>query len=181
MASIIVCPDGCDVELPELKMEECNPDVDFSEVNKIYFTNVDFPLTNWHEVTEWNGRLSNDSVAINAIRYMHVAGDKPPAESNETKISLCRTFYSEKDHTLNFDIDETSPMNNEAMRELECGGELMVWYATENYLYGGNWGVRATVVINDNITRGCTELNTIQGQFKWQSRHHPEKIVNPLF
>lgn len=176
----LICPTGCENELPELSMSECNPEVDFGEISFIYITNVDNPLSDVSDVSEWNERLSNDSTDVDAIRYLYVAGDKPPAEVNELKISLCRTIYSEKTHTVNFDIDETNVINHDAMRQFQCGGTFLVWYATPNYLYGGNNGIEVEVKIDQNITRGCTELNLFPGTLKWQNKDYPEVIANPL-
>ena len=33
---IITCPTGCANDVPAINMDECNPSVDFSEVDKIY-------------------------------------------------------------------------------------------------------------------------------------------------
>ena len=167
----VICPTGCDNELPELSMSDCNPEVDFGEIGWIYLTNVDNPLTDWTDIGEWNPRLNNTSTDTDAIRFFYVAGDKPPAEVNESKISLCRTVYSEKTHTVNFDIDETNNTNYDAMRQIECGGTYLAWYATPNKLYGGNAGIEVEIGMNHNITRGCTEINLIPGTLKWQNKH----------
>ena len=176
----LICPTGCENELPELLVSECNPTVDFGEIGYIYITNINYPLTDFSDLSEWNTRLSNDSTDVDAIRYLYVAGDKPPAEANESTISLCRKVYSEKNHTVNFDLDESNVTNYDAMRQFQCGGTYLVWYATPNYLYGGNGGIEAEINIDHNLTRGCTELNVFPGTLKWQDKDYPESIANPL-
>jgi len=178
----ITCPDGCTNYLPQVDFSYCDPEVEFGEIERIYITGLGHGLSDWTDAAEWATRLDNSTEDDDSkIRTLYVAGDQPPAESNEAEISLCRVVYSEKDFTINFDIDEVNITNNDAMRLLECGGQFTLWYATPEYMYGGTDGIMARVNMNNNITRGCGELNLISGTVKWQHKHHPEKIANPLF
>lgn len=177
----ITCPTDCANYLPPVDFSYCDPNVDFGEIERIYLTGIGQGLSDWTDAAEWATRLDNATEDDNTkIRTLFVSGDQPPAESNETEISLCRTVYSEKDFTINFDIDETNITNNDMMRRLECGGTFLMWYAAGQYMYGGTDGIEVQINVNNNITRGCNELNLISGTTKWQAKHHPEKIVNPL-
>ena len=178
---IITCPVDCENYLPPVDFSLCDPNVDFGEIERIYVTGQGNGLSDWTDATEWAARLDNDTEDNDTlIRTLFVSGDQPPAESNETEISLCRKVYSEKDFTINFDVDETNITNNDFMRLLECGGTFTVWYAAGQYMYGGTTGVDVQMNMNNNITRGCNELNLITGMAKWKAKHSPEKIVNPL-
>ncbi len=178
----IVCPTNCENWLPAVDFSNCDPAVDFGEITHIYVTGHGHPLVDWTDPAEWAGRLDDDTLNDDSlIRTLVVKGDQPPAESTEYEISNCRIIYGEKKFTINFDIDETNITNYDFMRQLECGTLFTIWYATENYMYGGTSGIDATIVANANITRGCHELNLISGTIKWNSKFHPEKIDNPLF
>lgn len=176
----VTCPTGCANYLPPVDFDYCDPNVDFGEIERIYVTARGAGLSDWTDATEWATRLDNTTEDNAKIRTLYVRGDQPPAESNEVEISLCRLVHSEKDFTINLDIDETSVTNNDLMRYLECGDLYTAWYAAGQYLYGGTDGIEVNINLNNNITRGCNELNLISGTVKWQAKHHPEKIVNPL-
>lgn len=180
MSIIVICPTGCDPLLPAVEFDHCNPNVDFGEISKIYITGVGNGLTNWSSAAEWGTRLDNDFVGEIWIRTLTVKGDQPPAESTEHELSDCRTYWGEKKFTINFDIDETNIVNHDFMRQLECGGIFTVWYAAGQYMYGGTAGIEASITLNANITRGCTELNLLSGTVKWTDKFHPVKIDNPL-
>lgn len=177
----ITCPTDCNNYLPPFDMSVCDPNVDFGQIDRIYITGQGAGLSDWTDAAEWATRLDNTTEDNdNLIRYLHVAGDQPAAESTENEISLCRKVYSDKKFTLNFDIDETNITNNDAMRLVECGGTFTAWFAAGQYMYGGTDGIDVQITMNNVITRGCDSLNLISGTVKWQAKHHPEKIVNPL-
>lgn len=178
----ITCPTDCENYVPPVEFSFCDPNVEFGEIERIYITGLGNGLADWTDAAEWATRLDNTTEDDDTvIRTLYVAGDQPPAEANEREISLCRMVYSEKDFTINFDIDEVNITNNDFMRLLECGGQFTMWYATPEYMYGGTDGITVRFNINNNITRGCNEINLISGTAKWQAKHHPEKIANPLF
>jgi hypothetical protein len=178
----INCPSNCNTWLPAVDFDDCNPAVDFGEITHIYVTGVGHGLVNWVNTTEWASRLDDTTLGDDThIRTLIVKGDQPPAESTEYEISNCRVYWGEKKFTVNFDIDETNITNYDFMRQLECGGLFTVWFATENYMYGGTDGIEVTITLNNSITRGCHELNLMSGNMKWNAKFHPEKIDNPLF
>ena len=178
----ITCPSGCEDYLPPFLFSECDPDVDFGQIDRIYLTGNGHGLSDWTDPAEWATRLDNDDPDNDTlIRTLHVAGDQPAAESAETTISLCRIVYGPKSFTLNFDIDETNVTNNDAMRLIECNDLFTIWFAAGKYLYGGTGGIDdVSITMNNVIPRGCETLNLISGTAKWKNKFHPEKIVNPL-
>ena len=176
----VVCPTDCVDYLPVVSFNLCDPNVDFGEIERIYMTARGAGLTDWTDAAEWAARLDDTTATNTLIRTMFVRADQPPAESNEVEISLCRIVQSEKDFTINLDIDETNITNNDPMRYLECNDLYTAWYAAGQYMYGGTDGIDININLNNNITRGCNELNLISGMIKWQAQHHPEKITNPL-
>ena len=177
----ITCPTGCENWLPVVDFDHCDPNVDFGEISQVYVTGAGNGLTDWTDPAEWATRLDDDTLNDDTkIRTLIVKGDQPPAESVEHEISDCRVFWGEKKFTINIDIDETNITNHDFMRQIECGGLFTIWYAAGQYLYGGTAGIEATITLNNNITRGCTEMNLISGNIKWTNKFHPEKIENPL-
>jgi hypothetical protein len=177
----IECPTGCEGWLPAVDFDHCDPAVDFGEISQIYVTGQGNFLSDWTDAAEWATRL-DDTTEDNdtLIRTLIVKGDQPPAESTEYEISNCRVYWGEKKFTINFDIDETNITNHDFMRQIECGGLFTIWYAAGDYMYGGTRGIDVTISLNQNITRGCNEMNLLTGTVKWQAKHHPEKIANPL-
>lgn len=177
----ITCPVDCVNYLPPFDMKVCDPNVDFGQIDRIYLTGQGNCLSDWTDPAEWATRLDNATEDDDTlIRFLHVAGDQPAAESTETTISLCRVVYSPKKFTINFDIDETNITNNDAMRLLECNSTLTMWFVAGQYLYGGTCGIDVNIVLNNVIPRGCDTLNLISGTAKWQNKFSPEKILNPL-
>ena len=55
---IITCPTDCTYDVPVISMDECNPFVDFDEVDHIYLTGIDQELADWTDLAEWTTRLS---------------------------------------------------------------------------------------------------------------------------
>ena len=177
----INCPTDCLDWLPAVLFNDCDPDVDFGEISKIYLTGPGNGLVDWTDAAEWALRLDNTTENDpTRIRTLVVKGDQPAAESTEHEISDCRTFWGKKKFTINFDIDETNIVNHDFMRQIECGGQFTMWYAVGKYMQGGTEGIEASVSINQVLPRGCTEIDLLSGIVKWQNKFHPEKILNPL-
>lgn len=177
----ITCPTGCENWLPPVSFDNCDPNVDFGEISHIYVTGQGQFLSDWTDPTEWATRLDDATEDDETkIRTLVVKGDLPPAESTEVEISNCRTYYSPKKFTINFDVDETNITNHDFMRQIECGGLFTIWFTSGQYMYGGTRGIDVNIQMNANIGRGCQNLNLLSGMLKWQAKHSPEKIVNPL-
>lgn len=177
-----VCEDGCDVILAALSFSECDPDWNRAQIDKIYMASLGADdLVNWEAPGEWATRIDNTDVAdIDKIRYFHVIGDKPVAEGEPKEMSLARKAITDKTHTINFSIDETNETNYDFLRQLECGGNVKIWFASGKYLYGGNHGIEAFVSLNDSIPRDRKEYETFEGVATWESQFHPERCLNPI-
>ena len=81
---IIVCPTGCQNDVPVVSFDECNPAVDFSEVDKLYLTAINNPLADWTDAAEWATRIDNSGTDAEDIRELWVKGELPEPESAET-------------------------------------------------------------------------------------------------
>jgi len=177
-----ICPTDCTTSLPVVSFDTCNPEVQDAQIDRIYLTNVGNPLTDWTQVSEWNGRLDQTGTASgDEIRYLNVIGDKPKPSANIRDISLKRKIIGQKDHTINFIIDEMNAVNHEFIRQLECGGNFLVWYRTcGGLLFGGNSGIEGFVEADMVIPQGADEIITGEGTITWKARFTEERIVSPI-
>lgn len=178
------CASNCDVTLPVVSFDDCNPEVSYSEIRRIFIAKKGAaPFSNWLNATEWLTRMSQTSVTgDDYIRPLTVIADKPAAASVIKEISNGRRIVIGKDHTINFTIDDVSDENYEFMRGLECGGEYRFWYETEGgKIFGGNEGFLARVDANSVLNRGRDEIETINGVMTWRTKFSPERGTSPIF
>jgi DNA polymerase III psi subunit len=184
---IPTCPTGCDSTAPLMDFDLCNPAIYFGEIEKLYLMARDGAvLEHWNDIVpalfkaELEGRISNSSVSVDAIREMHVSADMPEAAKDEIIISLGRKAYSPATHTLNVDIDDLSDLNYEAMRNLECNYLVKIWFATKDHIYGGAEGIEATAKLSLVIERGQKAIQKLKGTVTWEAKFSPERADNPL-
>lgn len=176
----ITCPTDCDQAVPEISMDECNPAVDFSEVDKIYLTQIDQPLADWTDASEWTSRIDNDGTDVDDIREIWVSGELPEPERNETEIDNDRTVESPKKFTLTAEVFEANTTNYDAVRFFQCGSRFLMWFSSGAYLYGGTDGIEVNIVADAPITKGSREANPLMLKLIWEAKHSPERIDNPL-
>jgi len=180
---IIVCPTDCDSVVPIFDFDECAPIVDVSEVNKIYLATVGHPCVDWTSLEDGiEARIDNDGVDVEDIRELWVSGELPEPEKNIIEIDNDREVSSPMSFNLTaevFDNGEDS-INYDALRWLQCGGRQLMWYAAGDYLYGGNDGIECDIIADHIITKGQKEINKIQLIIKWDAKHSPERIANPM-
>ena len=177
---IIVCPTDCTGEVPPINQDECNPIVDISEVSKLYMTNIDQPLADWTSLAEWTTRIDNAGVLVSDIREWWVSGELPEPDRNITEIDNQREVTSPADYELNLEVFDMDTITYDALRLLQCGGRKLIWYAAGNYLYGGTTGIEADVIADYIITKGSKEINMGTLKIKWEAKHSPERITNPM-
>lgn len=180
----IVCPEGCAAALPDVSFDPCNPDVHFGQVSDVFITNVGNPLVDESDPAEWTTRLGLPAANPARIIQLQGIGDKPAAEENILEISKGRKVSGNKNHTVNFRIDEVSDLNYEMMRNFECNKSVLAWYKTyEGKLYGGPSGVHApgvSISFNHVIPENAQELETLTGSITWKSKFHPCRSDYPL-
>lgn len=175
------CPTDCSTLLPQLSFNDCAPDFAMGEISKIYITTVDAGgLSDVTSLAEWNTRLSNTSANADAIRFFNVVGSKPVPESTEIEFSLKRKVQSTKQHTINIKVDETSALNHDFLRQLECGGLYLIWYANDKYIWGGDDGISVSFKLDENIPESNQELYVFEGTATWESKFSPERDLNPF-
>jgi len=172
----------CESQLPKPSVSVCSPVINFSQLKKLYITNPGYPLDDVEDLGEWTDRISNTSDELNAIREIHIIGEKPEAEETQVQISLGRTVSGPMNHALPFEIDETNDTNYEWMRSYQGGSrEVLFWAEGESgKIYGGNSGIRASLSVKYVIAREATELDKIIGNLTWRDKQDPERHDSPL-
>lgn len=181
-AQIPACLGTCATVPPLVEFDFCNPELNFGEIQKIYWTS--YASAGFTDITNildpaWL-RIDNAGSDPDVIRELDVIGSKAAPESTEIELSLDRTVKGLKTHTVTFKIDDTSALNHAMIRELECGFQLRVWYANgEGLIWGGDDGIVASITLDEIIPETNDELITFEGTMKWKSKFSPERDVNP--
>jgi len=177
--SLPLCPTDCSSNLPAVDFDKCNPITNNAEISKLYFTTVGNPLTNYANELEWDGRLDNSASGANKIRMLTVIGEFPAVGDNEKEISGGRKKEGVKDFQINVTVDETSSTNyNSLIRNMECGGNYLVWFETrDGKMWGGNSGIEAFIKFKLNISKSYNDLIVFDGTIKWKSQYHPEGYI----
>jgi hypothetical protein len=176
----ITCPTGCQNDVPAISMDECNPSVDFSEVDKLYMTALNNPLSDWTDAAEWATRIDNSGTNADDIREWWVSGELPEPERNVTEIDNERDVSSPMKFTMTLQVYETNLTNYDAVRFLQCETKVLIWYSAGENLYGSTDGIEANIIASHHITKGPREANIIQLLVTWDAAHNPERITNPL-
>lgn len=177
----IVCPEGCATPLPEVQFDLCNPKFSFGQISDFFITNIGYPLIDETDPVEWNNRLNlptNNPAKI--IRLLGI-GDKPAATVTKTAASYGRQAIGNKDHIVNFKVDEVNDPNYNMMRQFECGKTVLGWYKKfDGYIYGGAKGIKGTIDFNDVIPEDAAQLEVLQGTFEFKAKIHPCRTMWPL-
>lgn len=176
------CPDDCTDKELQWNFNRCNPNINHGQVDRIYFMAPGgASFTNWLSLAEWTARLALDPTTdVNAIQEMLVIGEKPEATGDVKELAGNLKTILWKTHTLPFDIDQTNQENYDGLRQNECAGNHVFWYAGGKYIYGGNDGIEAFFTMNDMIPKDRKELNLFKNLATWEAEFHPERDVNPM-
>lgn len=176
---VINCPENCEAALPEVLFNICNPEVHSGNIARIFVTNIGNPLSNWEDDTEWTARMALLAANPAKIWAWNVNAEKPEPETNVVEISRGRKINGQKTHTIPGEIDETNQTNYDALREYECGRQILFWYETlDGMLYGGNDGIIANLQINEVIPKSANEITMFPFVFDWKAKHHPCRTIS---
>lgn len=157
---------ACTTVLPPTNAEDCDYELNFGEINALLFTEEGDGLTNWSSATEWNTRIDNTTAYTNQnpapIRVLFGIGGLGAPERGSIKISRRRTAYLSPKFSFVFQVEDTGDTNWAFMRALPDGGQTYSgWLATESKLFGGNSGIKMTIVADPNIPESIDELMKI--------------------
>ena len=180
--SVVTCLEDCDFNLPATSFAECNPEVNLSQIAKIYVAKPEAAsFSDPYDITEWNTRLSETANDADSIRPLTVIGDKPLPEKTEKTISGNRIVVTDKKHTLNFDIDESNAINHEFVRGSKCIKSVKFWYETiGGKLFGGPDGINGTIAVDMTLGRADGDIILYQGTLKWSDTNTEEMGDSPL-
>ena len=48
-------------------------------------------------------------------------------------------------------------------------------------MYGGNEGIKVSIVMDDVLNRGVDEIETLNGVATWRNKFSPERVKSPIF
>lgn len=181
---IPTCPDCANLALPEVNFNECNIESYESEVSTVYLAlddpDVDCCAAGAIDITTPAGIEA--AVTAGDLIVMFGIGDVPEPEFTERVVSKRRRVIGNKRHVLNFTIDDMSDANYEALRQLECGGQFRIWFATVGgRIFGGDCGI--LVDVNSRplvLDRGEDTFERGELSFSWDRKAAPERGIDPL-
>ncbi len=178
----ITCAEDCEFDIPEVSFAECNPEINLSQIAKIYIAQPDATsFSDWTQAAEWTDRISNTSIDPDAIRPLTVVADKPVPETGTKTISGGRIVTTDKKHTINFEIDESNATNHEFARSGKCMKQVKFWYETiGGKLFGGNAGIEATFAVDMSLSRAEGDIILYPGTLKWSSQDLEERTTSPI-
>lgn len=180
----ITCPQECEeVVAPAFNFDNCEVERNSSQLQWLYITTPDAPpFTDWSDPTEWAARLGNDpAVEDHDIRFLEGIGEIPKPTANTAEVSGRRTIVISRSRTITFRVDNTNDVNHDAMRLLQCGGDIKIWYATiDGLMYGGNEGIG--VFVDPGAVHGGGNNDIINHEYAMQysALIDPERIKSPL-
>lgn len=178
----ILCPEDCEVALPVQKFDECNPEINKSQITDIFYTKGNAtPFTDVTDPVEWAARLSQTDVASpDSIRRLTGIGSKAKPTSTTRAISGGRTVTINRAHSINHVIDETNQENHDAMRNHQCRGTYTMWYKAGNLIFGGNSGIKVTFDPGAVLDGGDEGVIVLDYVITWNNLFDEERAISPI-
>lgn len=158
----------CSTVLPRTSADICDINSFYGEINQLYFTRYGDSLTDWTDDGEWGGRLSNTTVlpslpTLAPIRTLFGIGSIAAPERPTIAASRRRTIYGTPVYTMTFNVEDTSDDNIDFVRTLPSSGQIYsAWFGTEERLFGGNDGVKMTLIADPIIPESKDDIMRIQ-------------------
>lgn len=181
------CPANCaSADLPIVLFNECTDAVisEESEITDIYLSPEDDanPGQPKYKPATWTSAAAYVTATVNGgagLKHLTVIGDKPLPEVTSRVISKGRVIPGLANHTLNFDIDDTTDANYNLMRRGQCGGRWVMWYKTKGgYVYGGANGFSANVAnAGEVLARGEGNYSLFQFIMTWKAKCSPPRAL----
>jgi len=180
----ILCPEDCEVALPIQEFDKCNPQINLSQITDILIAKGDAaPFEDVADPVEWAARLSQTDVTAGSdkIRRLTGIGSKAKPGAVTRALSKGRNVVINRNHSLNFKLDETNQANYDAMREHQCGGIYTIWYITAgNNLFGGNNGIKVGLEAGPVLAESEDEIEILDYIFDWKNKFSEERVVSPI-
>jgi hypothetical protein len=184
------CPDDCgDFVMPEVVSEDCIDTIisELSEIKELFIASIDptdktKPLggpTDWTLKSAWEAVIAN--AGAGKVRRLFGVGDIPDPEKTTRVFHDNKTKVTGRKYTLTFDILSLHQTNYDAMRALQCGGTVRIWFMDRgNYLYGGLTGIPVNINDAESIfERGPDAYKKIVLKLDFTASCSPERTPSP--
>jgi hypothetical protein len=178
------CAIDCNVILPVVKFDDCAPKYLQSQIKRVFIAKGNAAsFTDVSLVAEWTTRLSETTTGADVIRPLSVSGSMPAPSVTEYATNRRNSIVINREHTINFTIDDCSDENYEFMLSLQCGGTYKLWFETwGKKLYGGNTGRKVTIQASPVLGGGDGDVTKIECLAKWKSVFSLEKpVLSPIY
>lgn len=184
------CPEDCgDFVMPDVVSEDCIDTIvsELSEIKELFIATVDpadktKPLggpTDWTLKSAWESVIANTGAA--KVRRLFGIGDVAEPEKTTRTFHDNKTKVTSRKYTLTFDILSLHQTNYDAMRTLQCGGTLRIWFMDRgNFLYGGQDGIPVNINDAESIfERGADSYKKIVLKLDYTALCSPERTPSP--
>ncbi len=184
------CPTDCsDFELPDFLSDDC-PDLielELSEIKQIFIAEID-PTdktkakggpSDWTDKTIWEASI--DNATPGKVKRLFGIGDAPEGETKFVTIHDNQQKIISVDRLVNFEMQNMAQVNYDAMRKLQCGAKVRIWWITRgDFMYGGQNGVPSLVKkASSPSEKGADAYKKINFQFSFSAKCDPERIPSP--
>jgi len=177
------CAIGCadeDLILPNFEQDDCTVAAVFGQISELFLAIPGHPL-----VTGDLAELTTRFAAADATQIVRVLvrGDRPRSTAAAPLLrSNGRRIAVPGEKSLNITIDDVTPANHEAVRQIQCGGNFLMWYKTYEgkFYFGGLGGIKAFIDIDMVIPGETTDSMTYQGTATWTAKFMEEMLLYPL-
>lgn len=174
-----------DFNLPVTGFDDCNPDVNYSEIERIFLGGPKAGgFSNIADANEWGTRMDQTTIGVDSIRGIVVIGDQPAAANVVKELSNGRKKVIGKDFTVNFTVDDISDENYTFFQTLDGQPKVRLFgYETQGgkMFHFGNDGILVDYQSNFVLNRGRDEIETEVGAVTWRRSQRPNRIDSPIF
>lgn len=183
------CPEDCsEFDMPAVVSEYCLDTVvsELGEIKRILVVSTDADGDAVAKPTDYTAKADWEAVMHNTtadkIRSLWGIGSIPEPEKITRVFFDNQTKVTDRKYLMDFDVLSMAQVNYDAMRALQCGGSLRLWFITRgNFLYGGPGGIYVNINDADSIfERGADAYKKIVFKFEWNSLYAPPRIASPF-
>lgn len=174
-----ICPTDCTALLPVCNFTECNPVTNSAQITDVFIGTPGNPMIDWKDPAEWLARISCTGVAANSIRHWFVTGAYTRPEQTINKLAHGIKKAGNKTFKTTLIIDQTNQDNLNMVRQLECGGKLLMWFVIGgSVMFGGDSGIEVSLFPFITAVDNTDEFMKIEIDVEWTAGCSPETAPN---